>query len=286
MVGPFAIAASHIRVALIWELGQAAPWGLGVTLVNIETLAVLAAGAGVAGFVDTLAGGGGLITVPLLLLTGLPPLQALSTNKLQSCSGTLSATTVLVRKGQISILEAVPGIAAAFAGGLLGALAVKIANAGALDLLIPIVLAIIALYFLFAPRAAEVGGKARLGSGAYLRFVVPAIGFYDGFLGPGTGSFFALAGVALRGEPLLTATVRAKAFNFGSNFGALLLFLIAGKIVWAYGAAMVCGQILGAVAGSHVMIRNGARLIRPLIVGVCLVMLARYVWQKGYLPLL
>lgn len=255
-------------------------------MVNIETLAVLAAGAGAAGFVDTLAGGGGLITVPLLLLTGLPPLQVLSTNKLQSSFGTFSATSVLLRKGQISVGEAGSGVAAAFAGGLLGALTVKIANAGALDLFIPIVLAVIALYFLFAPRAAEVGGAERMSRVAYLRSVVPAIGFYDGFLGPGTGSFFALAGVALRGEPLLRATVRAKAFNFGSNFGALVLFLIAGKVVWTYGVAMICGQILGATAGSHVMIRNGARLIRPLIVGVCFVMIARYAWQKGYLPIL
>jgi uncharacterized protein len=163
-----------------------------IALVNLETLALLGAGAGIAGFVDTLAGGGGLITVPLLLLTGLPPLHALSTNKLQSCSGTLSATTVLLRKGQISIAEVGPGVAAAFAGGILGALAVKIANAGALDLLIPIILAMIALYFLFAPRAAEVGGRERI----------------------------------------------------------------------------------------------GARLIRPLSVGVCLIMIARYAWQKGYLPVL
>ncbi len=91
---------------------------------------------------------------------------------------------------------------------------------------------------------------------------MPAIGFYDGFLGPGTGSFFALAGVALRGEPLLKATVAAKVLNFGSNLGALVLFLLAGKVVWAYGAVMICGQILGATAGSHVMIRGGARLIR------------------------
>jgi uncharacterized protein len=255
-------------------------------LVNLETLSILAAGAGVAGFVDTLAGGGGLITVPLLLLTGLPPLQTLSTNKLQSSFGTLSATAVLLRKGQISAGEVWRGVGASFAGGLLGALTVKIAEAGALDILIPVVLAIIALYFLFGARAAEIGGTERIGPAAYLRSVVPAIGFYDGFLGPGTGSFFALAGVALRGEPLLKATVRAKAFNFGSNFGALMLFLVAGKVVWTYGLAMICGQILGATAGSHVMVRNGAPLIRPLIVGVCFVMIARYAWQKGYLALL
>ncbi len=268
------------------ETGGKTVSGVGVVLVNIETLAALGAGAGIAGFVDTLAGGGGLITVPLLLLTGLPPLQALATNKLQGTFGTLSATAVLLRKGQISVGEIQAGFVAAFVGGALGALAVKIANAAALDILIPLVLATIALYFLFAPRAAEVGGEARLSRAAYLRSIVPAIGIYDGFLGPGTGSFFALAGVALRGEPLLKATVAAKVFNFGSNLGALVLFLLAGKVVWAFGAVMICGQILGATVGSHVMIRGGARLIRPLIVCVCFAMLLRYAWQKGYLPVL
>jgi len=252
-------------------------------VVNPETLALLGAGAGIAGFVDTLAGGGGLITVPLLLLTGLPPLQVLGTNKLQGTFGTLSATATLLARRQIFFGEIEAGFAAAFAGGLLGALVARIIGAGALDILILLVLIGIAVYFLFAPTAAEVGGKVRLSRPVYLASVVPAIGFYDGFLGPGTGSFFALAGVALRGETLLKATAFAKVLNFGSNLGALVLFLLAGKVVWAYGAVMILGQILGATAGSHVMIRGGPRLIRPVIVAVCLVMILRYLWQKGYL---
>jgi len=255
-------------------------------LVNPDMLAGLAAGAGIAGFVDTLAGGGGLITVPLLLLTGLPPLQVLATNKLQGSFGTCSATATLLRKGQLTFGEIKPGFAAAFAGGLVGALGARLAQASALDALIPIVLAGIAFYFLFAPTAGEVEGSPRLSRAPYLAGVIPAIGLYDGFLGPGTGSFFALAGVALLGQPLLKATAFAKAFNFGSNLGALALFLVAGKVVWAYGAAMILGQIVGATAGSHVMIRGGARLIRPIIVVVCFALIARYLWQKGYLAAL
>ena len=204
-------------------------------MVNIETLAVLGAGAGIAGFVDTLAGGGGLITVPLLLLTGRPPLQVLATNKLQGTFGTLSATVVLLRKHQIFVGDVRAGFAAAFAGGVLGALTVKIANAGALDILIPIILAGIALYFLFAPRAAEVGGKARLCRPAYLRTIVPAIGFYDGFMGPGTGSFFALAGVALRGEPLLKARLcqSAQFCQQSRHFGSLSPRREGGLGLWS-----------------------------------------------------
>ncbi len=112
MVGPFAIAASHIRIGLIWKLAAKPSQGLGIVLVNIETLAVLGAGAGVAGFVDTLAGAAAWITVPLLLLTGLPPLQVLATNKLQGMFGTLSSTTVLLRKGQISVGEGPGGFVA------------------------------------------------------------------------------------------------------------------------------------------------------------------------------
>lgn len=240
-----------------------------------------------AGFVDTMAGGGGLITVPLLLLTGRPPLEVLATNKLQSSFGTLSATATLLRRGQMAVGDVGPGFAGAFAGGVIGALGARLTQASALDALIPIVLAGIALYFLFAPTTAEIGSAARLERTPYFAAVVPAIGFYDGFFGPGTGSFFALAGVAFRGEPLLKATVFAKAFNFGSNLGALTLFLVAGKIVWAYGAVMVLGQVIGATAGSHVMICGGARLIRPVIVTVCFALIARYAWEKGYFaPLL
>jgi uncharacterized protein len=252
-------------------------------LVNLETLGLLGAGAGLAGFVDTLAGGGGLITLPLLLLTGLPPLQALATNKLQGTFGALSATATLLARRQIFFGKIEAGFAVAFIGGLLGALGARTLGAGILDILIPFVLTGIACYFLLAPTAAEVGGKARMSRPAYLASVVPTIGFYDGFFGPGTGSFFALAGVALRGETLLKATAFAKVLNFGSNLGALVMFLAAGKVVWPYGAAMMCGQVLGATAGSHVMIRGGPRLIRPLIVTVCFIMIVRYGWQKGYL---
>ena len=253
------------------------------TLLRPEMLALLAMGAGIAGFVDTIAGGGGLITVPLLLLAGLPPLQTLATNKLQGCFGTLAATVAMLRRGQVTIEAAKAGFAAAFCGGLLGAISVRLINPGALDVLIPIILGGIALYFLFAPKAGEIARAAKLKELPYRLIVLPAIGFYDGFFGPGAGSFYAAAGVAWRGEPLLKATALAKVLNFGSNLGAFVLFLLAGKVVWIVGAVMICGQVLGAYFGSLAMISGGARLIRPMIVIVCFIMIARYAWQKGLL---
>jgi uncharacterized protein len=253
------------------------------SLLRPEMLAVLALGAGVAGFVDTLAGGGGLITVPLLLVSGLPPLAALATNKLQGCFGTLAASLALLARRQISLAEVKGGFAAAFCGGLLGALTVRLINPSALDVLIPVTLGGIALYFLVAPRAGEIEGQARLAKAPYLAFVLPTIGFYDGFFGPGTGSFYAAVGVAWRGETLLAATAFAKLLNFASNLGAFLLFLWAGKVVWIVGGVMIFGQVVGAYAGTHAMIGGGARLIRPVIVVMCFMMIARYAWQKGLL---
>jgi uncharacterized protein len=242
---------------------------------------MLGIGAGIAGFVDTLAGGGGLITLPLLLLSGLPPLNALATNKLQGCCGTLAATLTLLRRRQISIGEVKSGFAATFCGGLLGAVTVRVINPAALDVLIPIVLGVIALYFLFARRPGELAREAKLGAVSYFGLILPAIGFYDGFFGPGTGSFYAAVGVAWRGQTLLRATAFAKVLNFGSNLGAFLLFLLAGKVIWVVGGIMICGQIAGAYAGTHAMISGGARLIRPMIVVMCFIMIVRYAWQKG-----
>lgn len=252
-------------------------------LLRPELLALLAVGASVAGFVDTIAGGGGLITVPLLLLTGLPPLNALATNKLQGCFGTLAATITMLKRRQVTPAEAKPGFAAAFVGGLLGAVAVRMVNPTALDVLIPIILGAIALYFLFAPKAGAMGGRALVSEWRYRLCVIPAIGFYDGFFGPGAGSFYAATGVAWRGKPLLPATALAKILNFGSNLGAFVLFLLAGKVVWIVGTVMICGQVIGAYLGSLAMISVGAKLIRPMIVTMCFIMIGRYVWQKGLL---
>ncbi|WP_261796483.1 TSUP family transporter [Pelistega indica] len=113
--------------------------------------------------------------------------------------------------------------------------------------------------------------------------VVPGIGFYDGIFGPGTGSFFSLSNIALRGQQIVTATGNAKVFNFASNIAAVLVFVFSGKVVWLVGAVMICGQILGAYLGSLMVIKNGSKLIRPLVVIMCFLMVARYMYSKFWL---
>lgn len=249
-----------------------------------EVLAMLFAAATVAGFVDAIAGGGGLITIPVLLLAQVPPLHALATNKLQASSGSLTASLMVIRRGLVQLRDVRPLFVCSLVGAAVGALAVQFMQAQTLDVVIPFVLVAIALYFLLAPNAGAVERQPRMNRGAYQGVVVPGIGFYDGMFGPGTGSFFSLAGVALRGQNLITATANAKVLNFASNIASLVVFIAGGKVLWAAGGAMIAGQVLGAWGGSHAMVRGGTRLIRPMIVTVCVVMLGRYLWQKGLLP--
>ncbi|WP_437682696.1 TSUP family transporter [Sorangium sp. So ce131] len=248
------------------------------------TLLALFAVASVAGFIDTLAGGGGLLTVPALLLAQVPPIQALATNKLQGSFGTLTAASVLLRKRLVRFADVRALFVCALLGAAAGAAVVQFIDPRALDVVIPVVLIGIALYFLLAPRAGDVDSAPRVGEPLYRALIVPAIGFYDGVFGPGTGSFFSLAGVSLRGQNLVTATATAKVLNFATNIASLAVFVAGGKVVWLTGAAMIAGQVIGAYAGSQVVVKGGTRIIRPLIVTVCVVMVGRYFWQKGLLP--
>lgn len=248
-----------------------------------EMLALLFTAATIAGFVDAIAGGGGLITIPVLLLAQLPPLHALATNKLQGSAGSLTAALMMIRRGLVRFSDVRVLFFCSLIGAAIGGFAVQFMHAQTLDIVIPIVLVVIALYFLLAPGAGKVDRQPRMKESTYRRLVVPVIGFYDGMFGPGTGSFFSLAGVALRGQNLITATANAKVLNFASNIASLAMFAAGGKVVWSAGAAMVAGQMLGAWGGSHAVVRGGTQLIRPMIVTVCCVMLGRYAWQKGLL---
>ncbi len=245
-----------------------------------ELIALLFSAAVLAGFLDTLAGGGGLITVPVLLLSGMPMIETLGTNKLQGSMGTFTASLMMFRKKQVTFRDVRILFVCAFIGSVIGTFTVLILHVEVLELLIPIVLTFIALYFLFVPNAGEVERKAYMGPLTYRLTAVPVIGWYDGFLGPGTGSFFSVAGVALRGQTLLRSTATAKIMNFATNIGSLIVFIWGGKIVWLVGLLMMVGQAIGAWLGAHSMIQGGTRLIRPLIVVMCLLMLARYGWDR------
>jgi uncharacterized protein len=241
-----------------------------------EVLLLLFLVALLAGCLDTLAGGGGLIVLPALILAGLPPLQALGTNKLQGSMGTFTATVMMLRHGRVQWSAVRLLMLTAFIGSATGSIVLQFIDPGFLGFVIPIVLVVIGIYFLFAGKLLEAATKARVSAPLYRNAVVPAIGAYDGMFGPGAGSFFALAGVALQGRTLLDATATAKTLNFATNVASLLVFLAAGRIVWTAGLVMMAGQAAGAWLGAHILFRINPQYLRVAIVLVCLAMLARY----------
>jgi hypothetical protein len=236
----------------------------------------------VAGFIDTLAGGGGLIALPALMMSGIPPLSALGTNKLQGTMGTATATFMMLRNRRVCWDDVKYLMLSAFVGAVLGTMAVQFINTEFLTLVIPVVLLSIAVYFLLAPQPVPGLARPRLSKGKYQNIIVPSIGWYDGMFGPGTGSFFALAGVSLRGHGLIDATAVAKTLNFSTNIASLMVFLLAGKVVWLVGILMMIGQFVGAWGGSHCLFRIHPKYLRLIVVAMCLGMLTKYAFSMGW----
>ncbi len=240
-----------------------------------ETLLFLTAAAFIAGFIDSIAGGGGLITIPALLLSGMPPVEALGTNKLQSLFGSGSATISYAAKGHVDIRKQLPAAAMSCAGSVLGALLATVLPGDILRIFMPILLVAIALYFALKPNMDDVDRTQRMTPFLFGVTVVPAIGFYDGVFGPGTGSFFMLAFVALAGYGVLKATAHTKLLNFASNIGAFGAFALVGAIAWKVGIVMGIAQFLGARLGAYMAMRSGAKLIKPLLIGTCVALAVR-----------
>ncbi|WP_114090375.1 TSUP family transporter [Thalassospira profundimaris] len=235
---------------------------------GVDLLMIMFAVALVAGFVDSIAGGGGLICIPTLLWAGITPTQALATNKLQSSCGSFSAALNFARRGLVNPREMGLAIILTLLGAVLGTTLIQMLDPGLLMTLLPGLLIAIALYFLFSPRASDIDAQQKIGKTLFAFTAGFGIGFYDGFFGPGTGSFFSIAFVALLGYNLTKATAHTKVLNFTANVASLATFIVGGEVVWKIGLAMAVGQVIGATLGSHMVMRVGARLVRPLLVFV------------------
>ena len=235
--------------------------------------------AAIAGFVDSMAGGGGLIVIPALLFAGVSPLYALGTNKLQSVFGTAIALRNYWRSGLVEWRPNRLTVLLAFAGAVAGALIVQSINTRLLQLIVPLLLVASALYVLLSPRMTDEDAHHRVTSNGYAP-IGAAIGFYDGFFGPGAGTFYTTTLVALRGYGLTKATALAKLVNVASAIASLVLFALGGHLAWLLGLCMAAGAMAGGWLGSHSALRFGAKLIRPLLVTISLALTARLLW--GY----
>ena len=247
---------------------------------SYELLLLMFSVAATAGFVDSIAGGGGLIAIPALLSVGLSPVQALATNKLQACGGSFSASYYFVSRGAVKLKDFRLAIAATFVGSAVGTILVQQIDAGVLEQVIPFLLIGIVLYFIFSPKVGDEDSRQKISLTVFSFTAAMAVGFYDGFFGPGTGSFFAIAFVSLLGFSLTKATAHTKVLNFTSNVASLLFFILGGNVVWMTGLVMMAGQVIGARLGSRFVLKNGQKLIRPMIVIVSMAMTVKLLWDN------
>ena len=233
-----------------------------------------------AGFIDSIAGGGGIITVPVLLSFGIPPHMALGTNKLQSSFGSFTAAFNYSRKGLVSFSDIKTAILFTAIGAFTGAIVIQSLSAGFLNKIIPIFLIVIFLYTIFSPNLGKKTRKPLIEKNIFYIIAGLIMGFYDGFFGPGTGSFWVIAIVMLIGLDLKKATAFTKFTNFTSNFVALIFFIIGGKVLFLVGICMGTGQIIGAFAGSRLVILKDTSFVRGFFILVVAVTLIKLIYTS------
>lgn len=248
--------------------------------VTIEILIVLFGLGFLASFIDSVVGGGGLISIPALLLTGLPLPVVLGTNKLAATMGSLTSTISFIRSGKINFHLVKYLIPFSLIGAVLGSISIRQVPSVFLKPLVIFLLIGVAIYTVFKKD----WGKSSTYSGitkktGYISILVSfVIGFYDGFFGAGTGSFLIFAFLSL-GFDFVTAAGNAKALNFSSNVASLITFICLGSVSFSHGLMMGFAMVVGAVVGSRIAISKGTSYIRPLFIGVTIVLIGKQLWD-------
>lgn len=250
---------------------------------DLNHLLVLCAVAALAGGLDAVVGGGGLLQLPalLLVLPGIPIVSLLGTNKLASVVGTGSAAVTYARRVPVDRGIAVPMVAVAFGGSAVGALLATRAPSGALK---PVVLAALVAVLVFTWRRPQLGEveALRLSVRAQRRVTVGgggAIGLYDGLVGPGTGTFLVFLLVGGVGLSFLHASATAKAVNTATNLAALLLFALGGHVLWGLGAAMAASNLAGSQVGARLAVRRGSGWVRRVFLVVVSALVLRLAYD-------
>lgn len=244
-----------------------------------DILLLLMAAGFVAGFIDAIAGGGGLITVPVLLIAGANPVTALATNKIQGLFGAATAALSYARGGHVDLRSQWGSALIAFGASIMGALLVSILPVEWIRMILPVLLIGIALFFAFKKGLGDLDRARRLSPALFAGTMVPLCAAYDGLLGPGAGSFYMLAFVSLAGYGILKATAHTKLLNLASNAGALAAFAFVATPWWITGLAMGAAQIAGARLGAIMAQKIGARLIKPLLVLTSLALAAKLIFD-------
>ncbi|UVE19493.1 TSUP family transporter [Pseudomonas sp. LS44] len=251
-------------------------------IVDPFTLLALALVAFMAGFIDAIAGGGGLLTIPALLTAGLPPHLVLGTNKLCATFGSATASVTFYRRKLFDPRQWRNALIATGIGALLGAAVAHWLPAAWLNQFLPVVVFACGLYLLFSRTPpAPLTSDAPIARGRQWPQGF-GLGFYDGVAGPGTGAFWTVSSLLLYPLDLLRASGVARSMNFVSNAAALSVFIFSGQVAWALGLSMGVALMLGAFLGARTAIRGGAKFIRPVFILVVLALTARLAWQHWF----
>lgn len=236
----------------------------------------------VAGVLNTIAGGGGMITVPVFLAVGLPPQFALGTNKFQASVGSFTSTEYFVRKGVVRLNEIKWGLFLTAVGGVAGSWTVQQIHSDILADVIPFLLLAIALYSIVSPKLGMHDVAAKMSEQKFYSVFGFIFGFYDGFFGPGVGTFWAMAFVLLLGYNLMKATAYTKVLNFTSNLISFFMFWYGGFVLFGSGIAMAVGQMIGSHIGSQLVLKKGTEFIRPIFITIVLATTMKLIYDRFF----
>ena len=243
-------------------------------------LLFLMAMTGFAGFVDSVAGGGGLISLPAYLFSGMPVHLAYGTNKLSAACGTTFATANFFRSGAMNVPVGLLAAAGSFAGSALGAHIVLLISEEALRTMMFIILPVAAVVILWRRKLPDENrddGVFTQRKAALALAIGLGIGLYDGLFGPGTGTFAIIAFTALMGFDLRTAGGNAKVLNLASNYASLITYLLSGMVLFSVGIPCAVSGIAGNLLGSHFALKKGAGFIRPMMLVVLVLLLGKLI---------
>ncbi|SFJ91697.1 sulfite exporter TauE/SafE family protein [Thermoflavimicrobium dichotomicum] len=247
---------------------------------NLSILLFLIVSGFIAAFIDSVVGGGGLISIPVLLATGLPPSVALGTNKLASTMASLTSTISFMKSGKIHFKLTLYLMPLSLLGSITGAYIVKQIPP---DFLKPIIVALLVIVTIFTLIKKDWGTHSTfkglsVKSATFIAFASLLIGFYDGFMGGGTGSFL-LFSFLLIGFDFVKAAGNAKVLNFASNIAALAMFIYMDQVHYTYGLAMGISMILGAWMGSNMAIKKGSAYVKILFIAMTMILISKQVWD-------
>ena len=233
-----------------------------------------------AGLVDSIAGGGGIITIPVFLSLGFPPHLALGTNKFQASFGSYTAAYYYIKKDVVKLKSCLIGIIFTLIGAALGTWTVQQVSSDVLKYIIPFLLIGIIIYSFIKTILGEEDLHARINERIFYFIAGLCFGFYDGFFGPGVGSFWAIAFVIGLGYNLKKATGYTKVMNFTSNIVSLIIFIIGGYVVFTAGIVMAAGQIAGSKIGAGLVIKKGVKFIKPIFITIVILTTLKIIYDR------